>query len=132
MPTLLDTSGILPFIDEDDSDHRRLGTTIETLLRDGEELVTHNYVLVETLALVGNRYGLPMVRRVEADVVPLLTVVWVDATLHATAMGMLLVANRRQLSLVDCVSFAVMRERGITTAVAIDRHFEEHGFRCLP
>jgi predicted nucleic acid-binding protein len=132
MPTLLDTSGILPFIDEKDPDHQRLVNTIRMLLRDGEELVTHNYIIVESLALVGNRYGLQMVRRVEANVVPLLTIEWVDPTLHATAMGMLLVANQRRLSLVDCVSFAVMRQRGITTAIAIDRHFEEQGFRCLP
>lgn len=43
-----------------------------------------------------------------------------------------LTANRRQLSLVDCVSFTVMRERGIKTAFVFDDHFEEQGFECIP
>jgi predicted nucleic acid-binding protein len=37
-------------------------------------------------------------------------------------------ARRRDLSLVDCVSFEVMRRNGITRAFAVDRHFQELGF----
>jgi predicted nucleic acid-binding protein len=33
--------------------------------------------------------------------------------------------------LVDCASFIVMQERGITEAFTSDRHFEQAGFRCL-
>jgi predicted nucleic acid-binding protein len=44
----------------------------------------------------------------------------------------LLTANRRQLSLVDCVSFEMMRRLGIKTAFTYDRHFSEQGFECLP
>jgi predicted nucleic acid-binding protein len=32
------------------------------------------------------------------------------------------------LSLVDCVSFTVMKDLGLTTAFAFDRHFEQAGF----
>lgn len=34
----------------------------------------------------------------------------------------------KRYSLTDCVSFVVMRERGITSAFAFDRHFEQEGF----
>ncbi len=40
----------------------------------------------------------------------------------------MLAANRRQLSLVDCVSFAAMRELGIEHYFAFDQHFDEQGF----
>jgi predicted nucleic acid-binding protein len=33
--------------------------------------------------------------------------------------------------LVDCASFIVMRERGITEAFTCDRHFDQAGFECL-
>jgi len=33
--------------------------------------------------------------------------------------------------LVDCASFLVMRDRGITEAFTSDRHFEQAGFQCL-
>ncbi len=33
--------------------------------------------------------------------------------------------------LVDCASFLVMRDRGITDAFTSDRHFEQAGYDCL-
>jgi len=33
--------------------------------------------------------------------------------------------------LVDCASFLVMQDRGITEAFTSDRHFEQAGFTCL-
>jgi predicted nucleic acid-binding protein len=34
-------------------------------------------------------------------------------------------------SLVDCISFVVMRERGVIDVFTHDRHFEQEGFRRL-
>lgn len=59
---------------------------------------------------------------------PVIEVVWVDESLHATATAAWLAAARRSLSLVDCASFAVMRARGVRRAFAFDQHFDEQGF----
>jgi predicted nucleic acid-binding protein len=37
----------------------------------------------------------------------------------------------KQWSLTDCISFAVMTDRGITDALTHDHHFEQAGFRVL-
>lgn len=44
--------------------------------------------------------------------------------------GMTLYQNYKDKywSLTDCISFVVMRERGITHALTADRHFEQAGF----
>jgi len=44
-----------------------------------------------------------------------------------------LFANRpdKEWSLTDCISFALMRRRDLTEALASDRHFEQAGFRRL-
>jgi len=37
----------------------------------------------------------------------------------------------KEWSLTDCISFIVMRERGITRALTHDHHFEQAGFEAL-
>ena len=51
---------------------------------------------------------------------------------HRAGVASVLAANQRRLSLVDCVSFEVMRRLGIREAFAFDAHFADQGFRCLP
>lgn len=47
--------------------------------------------------------------------------------------GLDLYASRpdKAWSLTDCVSFAVMTERGLTEALTADHHFEQAGFKAL-
>ena len=37
----------------------------------------------------------------------------------------------KEWSLTDCISFHLMRERGVTRALAYDTHFEQAGFEAL-
>ncbi len=62
------------------------------------------------------------------EVLPTVTVVNVDESLHTNAVATFLGANGSDLSLVDCVSFTVMRQRGVAAAFAFDRHLAEQGF----
>jgi len=59
-------------------------------------------------------------------------VTWVDEGTHRSAHHALLVAGRRQVSLVDCVSFELMRRLAVDRAFCFDPHFAEQGFEVLP
>lgn len=72
------------------------------------------------------------VRIFQRDVCAILGVEWIDQAMHTTGMASVLAAGRRALSLVDCVSFATMRDLGIDDVFAFDEHFAEQGFACLP
>ena len=63
--------------------------------------------------------------------VQLLHVHWVTQVELRRAVDMLEERGRRDLSLVDCVSFVVMRERGVTTALAYDADFERERFTTI-
>ena len=100
--------------------------------RHASGLHTTSYVLVETMALRQRRTGREGLRTFVADMLPVVQVIWVDEGIHRSAQHALLVASRRDLSLVDCVSFEVMRQRGIRKAFAFDTHFAEQGFDVTP
>jgi len=72
--------------------------------------------------------GVDAVRVFHEDIYPILTIEWVAGALHEKGMGAVLAAGRRDLSVVDCVSFEVMRQRGIRKAFAFDKHFKGQGF----
>jgi predicted nucleic acid-binding protein len=84
--------------------------------------------LVETSAVLTRRVGMAAVRVFEGDVRPALRLVWVTPEIHEAAVSAQLAARRRSLSLVDCVSFEVMRRTGIRSAFAFDPHFREFGY----
>ena len=92
------------------------------------ELVTTSYVLLETSALLQRRLGLESVQSFREDVAPLVRVLWVDEELHEQGLDLLLSHGKRDLSLVDAVSFVVCREEGIDEVFAFDRHFADEGF----
>lgn len=128
MSVFVDTSALLAVLHAGDENHARAARAFRALLESKLDLVTTSYVLVETLALLQHRFGLAAVRGFQDDVAPVLDVVWVDAELHAEGTAALLTAGRRELSLVDCISFACMRRQGLTRAFHFDRHFKEQGF----
>lgn len=132
MTLFVDTSGLYAVVDRDDANHQRAQAAWVGWLQDGVELVTNNYVLVETAALLQHRIGIAAVRAVHEDVVPLLQIEWVSEEEHRAGMEAVLAAARKKLSLVDCVSFQTMRSRGIRTCFTFDPHFREQGFAVKP
>lgn len=132
MSVFVDTSGLLAVLDRDDVNHTAATGAWADILRSDEILTATNYVLVETIALLQHRLGLKAVRFFQEEVLPVIGIIWVDASMHRAAMAILLAAGRKKLSLVDCVSFEAMRSGGISTAFTLDRHFREQGFTCLP
>ncbi|MFO7666392.1 MAG: PIN domain-containing protein [Desulfobacterales bacterium] len=132
MSIFIDTSGFIAVLDIDDLNHTRAAETWQNILTSSETLVTTNYVLVETFALVQSRLGMAAVRVFQEDIVPVLRIEWINDAMHHAAMVIMLAALRKKLSLVDCVSFETMRLLGVKTAFTLDRHFKEQGFICLP
>jgi predicted nucleic acid-binding protein len=132
MSIFIDTSGFIAVLDMDDASHTGAAKTWMDILTSEETLVTTNYVLVETCALVQNRLGMTAIKVFQEDIVPVLRIEWIDKAVHHAAMVVMLAAERKKLSLVDCVSFETMRLGGVTTAFTLDKHFKEQGFICLP
>jgi uncharacterized protein len=132
MRTFVDTSAFYALLDRGDQNHGPAKRAwIEILDAEGSS-VTTNYVLVETFALLQNRLGMAAVRGFQEDLIPVLQLEFVTPEQHRSGVSALLAADRRGLSLVDCVSFEVMRNLGIRAVFGFDPHFKEQGFTLIP
>ena len=132
MNVFADTSGLYAYVDADNVANAAARSAWNELRRIGASVVTTNYVVTETLALCQRRFGLGATRGFALGMVPLLDIVWIGKEHHDRAVAALFAANRRDLSLVDCVSFETMRRLGIRRAFALDEHFREQGFEVVP
>jgi len=132
LSVFVDTSALYALLVRSEEEHSRVAEAFREALRRGRVLVTSNYVLLESSALLQHRFGLPAVRDLETRIAPLLRVLWIDEGLHRRALELLFATDRREVSLVDCVSFLVMEGEGIEEALALDSHFEKRGFKVLP
>jgi predicted nucleic acid-binding protein len=128
----VDTSALFAIMDAGDGNHQAAFAEWQGLLASRDALQTSNYVILETVALLQNRIGLEAVRLFTADVMPIITMSWVDEGIHRSAHHSLLVAGRRQVSLVDCVSFEMMRRLDLNQVFCFDPHFAEQGFAVVP
>jgi len=127
-----DTSALYALLVRNEEGHTEVAAAFRGLLEDGRALVTTNYVLLETSALLQHRIGLPAVRDLQSRIVPVLRVHWIGADLHRRALERLFRTDRRAVSLVDCSSFLVMDGEGIREAFTLDHQFEEQGYRLTP
>lgn len=130
MTLFVDSSGILAFVDRDDPAHAGVVAAFERGRR--EPLITHAYVVVETLAVARRRYGPVVAADLIDRVFPALDVAPVDTQLHADALAAFRESVEWSVSLVDRTSFAFMRRAGIERAIALDVDFRSAGFETLP
>lgn len=132
MSLFVDTSALYALLVATEAESAAIAEAFTGALDAGRVLTTTNYVLIESAALLQRRFGVEAVYDLEERVVPTLNVHWVRADTHRRGVDLLRRVDRRDLSLVDCVSFVVMRSEGIREALALDDDFAAQGFRLVP
>ena len=129
----LDTNGWIPLLNATEYMHERANNEWLGLGLRGYRILLTDWIIAET----GN--GLARSREKErfAESVerfwqsPVVEIVTVDRQLIAQAIHMYRTYMDKSWGLVDCTSFVIMQENGITHAFTSDRHFEQAGFTCL-
>jgi predicted nucleic acid-binding protein len=128
----VDTSAFYALLDGDDAEHSRALKVWEGKPPGEGGLATTNYVVLESMALLQSRLGMPAVRGFRDAILPLVRIEWIDEVVHAQAVSAFIAADRRGLSLVDLSSFETMRRLGIRSVFTFDRHFRQYGFETVP
>ena len=129
----LDTSGWLALLHSKDVNHAIAERVWLDLASRAYEVVVTDWVIAET----GNGLARTRIRHLFADAIDRLwssskvEVVVIDRELIAKAVGHYRRHTDKAWGLVDCASFLVMADRGISDAFTSDSDFEQAGFRCL-
>jgi predicted nucleic acid-binding protein len=125
----VDTSGFYALLDGADPFCPAATQLFHRAKAEQWQLVTTNYVVHETWALVQHRLGWDALEDFLDALLPLCQVEFVDEALHALGVQSCRRAHLRNLSLTDSISFESMKRLGITEAVARDDHFDRAGIR---
>ena len=128
----VDTSGWASLFDPKEQFHSKADSVYKTIREPGTRLITTNYIVAELTAVLTSPLRIPrskIINYIEglktSEVVDLLHI---DESLDARAWKLLKERSDKQWSLVDCSSFVVMNEIGISEALTSDHNFEQAGF----
>ena len=129
-----DTSGWASFFREQERHHARAVALMTQWQEENRHVVTTNYVLGELIALcerlrVSRSRSVSYIHSIRAE--RWIEVVHIDEQLDVRAWELLENRLDKTWSLVDCASFVVMEQRGLTDALTTDHHFEQAGFARL-
>jgi uncharacterized protein len=134
-PIFIDTAGWASFLVKYEPFHELAGALLRSVRRTARPAVTTNYVLAELGALLISPLRISHSERVEfVDSIrhaPWIGVIHIDKDLDSRSWAFLATHRDKDFSVVDCSSFVLMKELGISAAITTDRHFEQAGFECL-
>ena len=131
MKVFIDTSAFYALACESDQFHSQAKAILEKLLQEEYALVTSNYILIETCNLILYRLGVSALRTFLEVSTKAIFLQWISQQIHEKGIGKWLGVGKKDLSLVDCTSFLVMKLEGIKEVFAFDSDFEKEGFRIV-
>ena len=129
----LDTGYVIALSVESDEHHNRAEELAEQLEAEATRLVTTRAILLE----IGNALSKERYRQATVELLdsleqdPLVEIIPLSEELFAQAFELFRNRPDKEWGLVDCVSFIVMQENGLTEALTPDKHYEQAGFRAL-
>lgn len=133
MTTFVDTSAFFAVLSADEADNERATRWLERIAgTEDERFLTHNYVVIESIALIQRRLGRDLVRTFIDHLLPVCGIRYVDPDLHERATVAYLSSLSRRSSFVDRTSFELMRTEGIRRAFTFDGDFADAGFETVP
>jgi predicted nucleic acid-binding protein len=129
-PIFADTSYFVAFSGPNDHFHARAVELSANLIAG---IVTSEYILVETGGLLLRPEDRPafvnLVRDLESD--PSVMIVPASKRLFHAGFDLFVRRPDKNWSMVDCISFEIMKQRRLKDALTTDQHFVQAGFRAL-
>ncbi len=129
----VDTGAWFALVDKSDKYHAQAIKVYPKLLNTYHHLTTTNLVIAETYILIrraiGHQPAISFIKNIAAS--PRIIKIYSDSVLEEAAENLLRKYQDQDFSYTDAVSFAVMKQYGITETFAFDEHFVTAGFTLI-
>jgi uncharacterized protein len=129
----VDASAWIALTETDDKHHKEAQKAFTRAVQDYDKLVTTNLVVAETHAILrrdlGHSSSMQFLDGTRKSL--RLNYVYANEELEGKAVEILRKYRDHAFSYTDAVSFAVMKQGGITDVFAYDEHFRVMGFRVV-
>jgi len=137
VPVFKDTSGWIAMAVVRDRFHKQAASYYRKLSRKKIQLVTSEYVLVETYTRIRYDDGHDKVLQFHSIIQEAiqggrLHLEWVTQPIHQKAWDIFKGYSDQALSFVDCTSFVIARHAGVEEVFGFDQHFNTMGFILRP
>ena len=126
----LDTGSLC--FDSQDSNHATAKKNLKTLLQNYRLYLT-DFIIFETITYLNcsvGRHDLAL-RFLEKTKESTLTIIPVDEGVKNEALELFKKYSDKSLSVTDCVSFVIMKEKGVQKYAGFDDHFKQMGYTCV-
>jgi predicted nucleic acid-binding protein len=132
-PIFLDTAYVYALVNTRDQWHKEALSWQEKLENERRRIITTELILVEIAdGLASIRFRTQAAQVIAAlQSSPYVEVVAVSSELLTLALDLYSQRGDKEWGLTDCVSFLVMRERGLVESLTVDSHFQQAGFHAL-
>ncbi|MCP4400348.1 MAG: type II toxin-antitoxin system VapC family toxin [bacterium] len=129
----LDTSYAIALSVSKDQNHEKALQIADFLEVDTAKLITTRAVVLEIgNALSAQKYRLAaidLLGALEED--PDVEIIPITEELYERGFQLFKERSDKEWGVIDCISFVVMQDQGITTALTADKHSQQHGFKAL-
>jgi uncharacterized protein len=126
----VDTGYVIALINQRDQYHRQALRLVDEY--EGQPLLTTDSILLEIGNALTRGYKEQTIEIIEdftsSDDIE---IVRLTPSLFDQAFALYRSHQDKEWTIVDCISFVVMRQAGVTEALTTDKHFKQAGFRAL-
>ncbi len=128
----VDSDAFVALAKEDDANHGKAVALLNKLFNQPVVFLTSNYVFLETVTVISMRVGrepaLAFINSIKSPSNGFL-VHWIDETLEDKAIEIFKQQTSKNVSFVDCVNMAFMRQNQIDAIFGFDEIYKKNKFQ---
>ncbi len=131
MTVFVDSSAFVALRYVDDPHYKTAKQIVSKLRLQDTQLVTSNFIIAESITVISQKAShQDAIEFYEQDLAAV-EIVSISEELEDKAFEIFKKLTSKNVSFVDCISFALMREQKIKTTFTFDEHFRQQGFKVL-